>query len=1340
MAAPGVSGGLALLYQRYRQVNGGANPKNGLMKAILCNGAMDRGQPGPDFSNGFGVMNLLRGTDAIENARYIIGNSTNASTLTHTISVPSNTAQLKVLLYYNDLPASVISTKALVNDLDLEVITPLLTTVLPKILDTAIGSLNTAATTGADHVNNIEQVVINNPAAGTYTFTIKGTTVTNAQQEYFVVYDIVPVSLKLTSPAGGEGLVPGETTKISWDAYGLTGTAALEFSPDGGVTWSVIPGAASVDVNRVVYTWTVPPGATNNALVRVTKNGTGETSVSNAFTVVGQPVLSLASTQCEGYIALAWGAIAGATDYEVMVLSGDEMKRVAITTSTAYTFSGLSKDSVYWVTVRARVNDKAGRRAYAISRQPNHGTCAGTISDNDLKVDAILAPTSGRLFTSTALSATQQVTIRIKNLDDAPVTNFSVSYSINGSSVTENLSTTIAAGDTYNHTFAATANLAAAGNYILIASVRNTPDAITANDSITVIVKQINNQPLDLTTAFIDNLESALPATYVKDTMGFEGIERYDFSRSTTTGRARTYVNTGIAYSGSKAITLDADRDIPSGNNSYLYGTFNLANYTSANDLRLDFRYLNHKQLPDFANRVWIRGSDVQPWIEVYNLDSSLQDPGLYKKSRSIELTNFLDANGQTFTTSFGIRWGQWGQHQATDKSQAAGFTFDDIQVYQVFNDVQMLRIDTPTVNSCGLTNATQIKISVRNPSTTAITNVPVYYRVNGGLAVMETIPSIAPKTTLQYIFTTPADISQFGAATIQVYVAYNSDTFKENDTASTTIFNSPVVSSFPYLQNFETGNGNYYSGGKKSSWEYGIPASAKIKAAASGAKAWKTRLSGNYNDYEASYLYSPCFDIAGMTNPTLSFSVALDIEDCNGTLCDGAWVEYSTDGQTWTKLGTSGTGTNWYNKSADRLWSIQNYTNWHVATQPLPTGLSRLQLRFAFASDPGVTREGIAIDDIHIYDNTKGIYDGVTMSAPVTQTVTGNSWVDLVSEGKLIASIQPNNTDLGSTDVQVFIHTGTVRDSSNQYYHNRNITIKPANTTLPDSVMVRLYYLDSETNALLAANGCATCSKPESAYGLGISKYTDPNKSNENGTIADNNGGIWQFITPSEVTKVPFDKGYYAEFKVAGFSEFWLNNGGYNNMASLPVKLISFTAGKVNNKVAVSWTVTGETGVTRYEIEVAKGNASLASHSFTKLGEVPALGNSIIERSYTFHDTEADKRGAHYYRLKIINADGTFSYSGIKALFFGDAVMWQVYPNPSAGQFNLVYQVSAAESFAARVYDAKGSLVKEYRSETTGFLQKLSIDLSANNYASGAYLLRVDAAGVHQVFKLYKQ
>ena len=97
-------------------------------------------------------------------------------------------------------------------------------------------------------------------------------------------------------------------------------------------------------------------------------------------------------------------------------------------------------------------------------------------------------------------------------------------------------------------------------------------------------------------------------------------------------------------------------------------------------------------------------------------------------------------------------------------------------------------------------------------------------------------------------------------------------------------VFNAPVITTFPHIENFELNNGYWRSSGNNNSWEYGIPAADKINKAASGAKAWKTNLTGNYKDNETSYFYSPCFNISGMTNPTLSFNIALDLEDCGST------------------------------------------------------------------------------------------------------------------------------------------------------------------------------------------------------------------------------------------------------------------------------------------------------------------------------------------------------------------------------------------------------------------------------------------------------------------------
>ncbi|MBS1759414.1 MAG: S8 family serine peptidase [Bacteroidetes bacterium] len=1356
MAAPGVSGGLALLIQRYRQLNSNANPKNGLMKALLCNGASDRGKNGPDFSYGFGSMNLLRSVTMMENNTYFDNSITQSATNTQTINVPANTAQLKVMLYWNDPAASVLANKTLVNDLDLSVTGPG-GTVLPFTLDTLPVNVANAASTGLDKMNNIEQVVINNPALGNYDLKVNGTTIAlGPSQEYFLVYDIIPQSLTLTNPVGGEMLIPNTSTLdtfyIQWDSYtDEINSFKLEFSTDDFATSTILDN--NISASSRLYPWAVPNIPTDFAKIRLTKNNTAYTQTSNAFVITQLPTVALASVQCEGYISITWNAIPGATDYEVMWLRGKEMQSVTTTTATNYTFSGLSKDSVYWVAVRARINGHPGRRSIAISRQPNDGTCAGAISDNDLKLDAIISPSSsGRINTSTSLSNNVPITIRIKNLDDAVSSgDIAVSYTINGGSpITETITAptaNIGAGATLDYTFATNADLSALGTYNIEVTATKATDPVVPNNSLIKVFKQLDNQPItNVQLPWKDDLESSAEQTITQKQMGIDGSDRYDFVNSTAKGRMRTFINSGMAYSGSKALNLDVSLYNLSGNTDSLTGTFNLSSFnTATDDIRLDFRYKNHGQLSNAANKLWIRGNDLANWISVYDLFAN-QNPvdSNYKLSSSIQLADSLMAHTQNFSSSFQARWGQWGQYMTADNESGAGYTFDDIRIYKAVDDIQMISIDAPTALACGYTATVPVKVTVNNTSSAVKTNIPVVLLVDGATIATETIASINAKSIIQYTFTATADLSAPGYHTIETRVNYPTDNVRDNDTARVKINNLPMISSFPYLEDFETNNGYWYSDGKNNSWEYGTPNSPKIKRAASGTKIWKTNLDGYYNDDEKSYLYSPCFNLSTMTNPTLSLSIALDLEACVGSPCDAAWVEYSNDGgTTWNKLGSYGSGTNWYNQNygGNQLWSVENYTRWHVATTALPTiNNSNIRLRFVMSADAGLSKDGIAIDDIHIYDNIHGIYDVTGTSPIINQTANGNGWIDFIESGtnKLIASINPNGQNMGSTDVQSYINTGAVRINSDQYYHDRNITIKPATIHLSDSATVRLYFLDTETEALINATGCGYCFKPSMAYELGVTKYSDPSDvTRENGTLSDNIPGNYLFINNAKIKFVPFDKGYYAEYKVKNFSEFWLNNGGFDKNTPLPAQLISFTATKQENKdVLTKWITASETNVHHYEIEVAKGNNDYQNNRFNTLATISSRGNSTTQQEYSYVDIEASKTGVRYYRLKIIDNNGNTSYSAVRPIVFNNDIKWNVYPNPSSGTFWITYQAAADEAVTLKVYDVNGRKIQEYNTKATGFEQSTSLYIPT----VGMYLLELSVGNEKQRFKLMRQ
>ncbi len=1362
MAAPGVAGGASLLVQKYRQLNGGASPRNGLMKALLCNGADDRGNPGPDYTYGFGSMNLIRSLKMMENGTYFNTTVVQGATNTQSILVPSNTAQLKVMLYWNDPAASVMSSNTLVNDLDLQVDSSA-NMILPLILDPSPSGVNNTALRNADHTNNIEQVVIKNPVAGNYNLRVLGTAVTQGPaQEYFLVYDIIPQSLVLTNPTGGEALTPTgtyffglevfDTMYIQWDDYSLPDNEmyTLEFSSDGGNTWTLL--SNSIPESSRLYKWVVPNISTHQGRIRLSKNNTSYEQTSGDFVITSLPVVSLDAVQCEGYIKINWAPVPGVTDYEVMMLQGDEMVSVATTSGLTYTFSGLSKDSTYWVTMRARINGNPGRRANAISRQPNSGTCSGTISDSDLKIDAIVSPAmSGRLFTSTALSASMPITIRIKNLDDAVSSgDINVSYSVNGGpSVNEVITSPIAdiaPGATLEHTFFINANLSLPGTYSIVVTVSKATDPVLANNILTKVFKQLDNPVIDnASLPWLDNMEGIPIQSITIPQIGINGRDRYDFVNSTVNGRLRSFINSGISYSGNRALTLDIDRYNVAGNVDSLTGTFNLSTFNSADEIRLDFRFKNHGQKSNAANKVWIRGSDAGTWIQMYDLYANQPAAdGTYKLSESLQLNDSLSAYFQSFSSSFQVRWGQWGQFMAADNESGAGYTIDDIRIYRAIDDIQLMSIDTPVALACNLNTTVPVKVTVRNTMNTSINNIPIVLKVDGFVVATENILSIAANSSMQYTFTSMADLSAPGNHTVEIWVNLASDNVRDNDTARVTVNSLPYISNFPYLENFESNSGYWYT--TTNSWQYGEINSVKIKRAASGGKAWKTNKNGYYNNTELSYLYSPCFNISTLVNPTLSFSIALDIEDCGNFLCDGAYVEYTTNGISWSRLGASGQGTNWYNKaySGNNLWSIEDYHRWHVATIPLSVipvpqaQLNQLRFRFVMTSDPSVVGEGIAIDDIHIYSNANGIYDGPTMVAPVVQTVNGdNNWVDFLSGGKLVASVKSPVTAMGSTDIQAYINTGAVRIASNQFYHDRNITIKPTTITLADSATIRFYFLDSEMERLISATGCGFCSKPAMAYELGVTKYTNANKAVENGTLADNPGGIYHYIIPGKTNIVPFDKGYYAEFKANDFSEFWLNNGGINGTTSLPLKLLSFTVRKQNDKdVLAEWITTDEINVDRFELEVARGNSAYQQNRFSKIGEVPARNAQTGEQRYSFIDQETGKTGVRYYRLKMIDKDGSFSYSPVRPVVFSEDVPWLVYPNPSSGLFYLSYQLPEGELLLVKLYDASGRTIQQYSVNGTGFVQKLPVEIKTN----GLYMLEASGGGKKQFFKLLRQ
>jgi len=1314
MSAPAVVGGLGLLYQRYVQLHG-TKPENALMKPLLCNTATDMGPAGPDYGYGFGFMNLNRAIKALDAGNFYKDSVANQTSRTRQSKVPPGLAKLKVMLYWQDPAPSPLMGKPLVNDLDLKVIAPDGTNFFPFTLDTLPSLVANSARRGVDHINNIEQVVIDNPEAGNYTFSVNGYEIGEGdQQPFYVVYDLVPNTIELTFPANGEVLAPNDNISVQWDSWGDTSsTYTLEFLKDNSDAWQTISSTAY----GTSFDWTVPAASTNEARLRITRNSDGKLSSTGNFRILGVPNIQLAPSQCPGSIELQWPRVTGATDYEVMSYHNGDMSVIAASTDTNFVLRNLSEDSVYYVTVRARKNGLPGRRATALSVQPNKGDCKNPIHDHDLKPQKLVYPLVGRAFTSIRLRS-ELLTIQIKNLDDsASVSHFTVSYSVNGNPwVSEIVNQSITANGLLDYTFQTPFDFSLPGNYTVHLAVTSETDNNHLNDTTLCIVRHITNSPIPPLTGVRDKSMLLNTIAYHSNYTGIDSLDRFDYENLSAGNELR--IGSGIVFD----YLTTRDTTI----RQSLTATYNLSLFDTAQQaVELKFDYYRYSSPVGAFDSLLVRGSDTSPWILVQDLLSP-DSPRLTNQLLQIPLTDFLRLNGQNFSSSSQVRW--------VPSSNGSAVIIGDVSLLNKTNDIQLTSINSLLAYSCNLSTETPINVTVQNNNNGIVNNVPVKYRINNGSIISETIPSIPSKGSVTFQFTQTADLSLAKEYKIEAWVENPQDAFNSNDTSRITILNQKMVTTFPYLQDFENGNGGWLAGGTNSSWEYGTPASPLINGAASGNKAWKTNLDGNYNALEASVLYTGCYDISKLTKPVMSFSLAMNTDSCGSYYCDRMQVQYCANGKDWLLLNNRATPVqNW-----QTFLSSRSYNRWHVVTARLADTFKIVRFRIQFLSDGYTNLEGIGVDDFHVYDSTTTIYEG-SSTADEHPVNGGRQWVEFRKNNRLFAAVQPGDDGIGDVQMQIFSHYGAIRNFHGQYYLDRNFVFKPSKQ-LNDSITIRLYFTDKESDSLLFAKSCSGCTFPRNAYRFGISYYKSGDTTELDSSILNNRKGEWHFIANDRLRIVPFMTGYYVEFKARDAGEFRLSNGGLDGNSDLPVEIQQFSADHVLADVNLQWSTAKEINIDHFDIEMAQGNTAFKNEQYIKLGEIKGKGRSASPQPYTFIDSDPTKKGIRYYRLKSVDSPGNYSYSKSIPVVFSDELEWLVFPNPSAGKFSLVYQSAAGDDIHVMIFNGVGAFMKETHFTANGFIETTEIDLSKGGFANGVYFLQIKTNKKFRTLRLVKQ
>lgn len=528
------------------------------------------------------------------------------------------------------------------------------------------------------------------------------------------------------------------------------------------------------------------------------------------------------------------------------------------------------------------------------------------------------------------MTATEELSITIMNYGNDSIKGLDVAYKINGgSAVIESITDTILSGETYDYTFTQTLDMSADGNYSVEAYTMLTADENDLNDSEVMVYT------------------NAVTVNSFPYTEGFEADNGYWFTDGTVDGWEHgepTGTTITGAASGTNAWVTNLNGEAAA---STLYST--CMDFTSLTNPVIEFDAF-------LTGGGFLGGGSVAisatidagtNWIGLDTLATATTEWTTYE-------IDDLDTLAEESNVK--LRFEFAGGFTATE-----GAGIDNIYIYEPANkDIGVVDITSP-LNGCGLTAAEQVSITIENFGLDSISNFDVTFSINGGSSwvTAETITdTIAPGEEYMYDFTTTADLSSFGTYTIVAKTDLATDEDNSNDDYDIEVINGEVITiTNEYTEGFEADNGDWYTEGANSTWEWGEPTDTVITHAAEGTNAWVTNLSGMATTSEISYLMSPCFDFSNLDLPMIDYSIWYEMGGLGGFGGSLSDLQASLDGgNTWIGVSDTVGGS-----SGD--WEARSIAAPQLANEP------NVKLRFTYTGGALGATAGVGVDDIRIYD-----------------------------------------------------------------------------------------------------------------------------------------------------------------------------------------------------------------------------------------------------------------------------------------------------------------------------------------------------------------------------------
>jgi Secretion system C-terminal sorting domain len=184
----------------------------------------------------------------------------------------------------------------------------------------------------------------------------------------------------------------------------------------------------------------------------------------------------------------------------------------------------------------------------------------------------------------------------------------------------------------------------------------------------------------------------------------------------------------------------------------------------------------------------------------------------------------------------------------------------------------------------------------------------------------------------------------------------------------------------------------------------------------------------------------------------------------------------------------------------------------------------------------------------------------------------------------------------------------------------------------------------------------------------------------------------------------------------------------------TVPVVLTALQGTYTNGTAKLNWGTQQESNSSHFEIERSNDGAT-----FSSIGRVAAAGNSSRELAYKFDDIKVNA-GTNYYRLKMVDKDGSFAYSNTIVLnvTIKGTFITGVYPAPFTNRINITIAAENTSQVVLRLVDNTGKQLAQQTNTLRKGVNNLTLS-GLEGLAKGFYIMEVITDGKKESRKLVK-